>query len=82
MDAEGALRCEGCGFDFAATYGELGHGFAECHHVVPLADLRAGSRTRLSDLVILCANCHRMIHRQGGLTIEELRTRLAQAGAT
>ena len=63
MDAEGALRCEGCGFDFAATYGELGHGFAECHHVVPLADLRAGSRTRLSDLVILCANCHRMIHR-------------------
>jgi len=33
----GRLECEVCGFDFAAKYGPLGAGFAECHHQVPLA---------------------------------------------
>ena len=27
------LACEACGFDFAAIYGDLGYGFAECHHM-------------------------------------------------
>lgn len=75
-EANGALLCEVCGFDFEATYGELGRGFAECHHLVPLANLKPGSRTRLADLAILCANCHRMIHRNGGLTLSELRSTL------
>ena len=78
LESEGVLRCEACGFDFEEAYGELGHGFAECHHLVPLADLAPGSKTRLSDLAILCANCHRMIHRQGGLSIEELQSHLAE----
>ena len=78
LESEGALRCEACGFDFKEAYGELGAGFAECHHLVPLADLKSGSVTRLSDLAILCANCHRMIHRQGGLSIEELQSHLAE----
>lgn len=26
------LACEACGFDFVEKYGELGYGFAECHH--------------------------------------------------
>jgi predicted HNH restriction endonuclease len=33
------LACEACGFDFAAIYGDLGSGFAECHHTVPVAEL-------------------------------------------
>ena len=70
----GALRCEVCGFDFYMIYGERGAGFAECHHLVPLADLSPDTRTRLTDLAILCANCHRMIHRQAPwLTLDELR---------
>lgn len=67
--ANGAhLICEvpGCGFDFEARYGSLGFGYAEAHHMVPLASRTAkGRKTRLSDLVIVCANCHRMIHRDG-----------------
>ena len=59
----GQLACEVCGFDFEEVYGELGKDFAECHHLVPLSELRFETRTRLSDLAIVCANCHRMIHR-------------------
>jgi 5-methylcytosine-specific restriction protein A len=57
----GRLACEACGFDFNATYGAHGTGFIEVHHVSPLHTLKPGSRTRLQDLAVLCANCHRMI---------------------
>lgn len=56
------LECEVCGFDFERTYGKRGARYAECHHVVPLHS-SGPTTTRLRDLVILCANCHRMIHR-------------------
>ncbi|MFG3180783.1 HNH endonuclease [Streptomyces nigra] len=56
------LACEACGFDFEATYGPRGAGYIECHHVVPLHEAGEG-RTKLSDLALICANCHRMIHR-------------------
>ncbi len=59
----GRLTCEACGFDFEEVYGERGDGYIECHHVVPLHEAGEG-RTRLSDLALICANCHRMIHRQ------------------
>jgi len=66
MDSKGHLICEvaGCGFDFLATYGELGRGFAHVHHRSQLA---AGKRkrTKLADLAIVCANCHAMIHKAG-----------------
>jgi 5-methylcytosine-specific restriction protein A len=56
------LHCEVCDFDFARTYGDLGEGYIEVHHVTPL--YVSGSReTRLDDLACLCANCHRMCHR-------------------
>jgi 5-methylcytosine-specific restriction protein A len=61
-------------------YGDLGAGFAECHHKLPLA---AGERrTLLSDLAIVCANCHRMLHRRSPwLTVEELQEILATSGS-
>ncbi|MFD4541336.1 HNH endonuclease [Streptomyces bauhiniae] len=70
----GRLACEACGFDFQEVYGDRGDGYIECHHVVPLHE--AGeSRTKLSDLALICANCHRMIHRQAPWpTPDELRT--------
>src|SRR5215475_10543194 len=68
------LACEACGFDFAAIYGDLGYGFAECHQTVPVAELTEDHRTRLADLAILCANCHRMIHKSRPmLTVQALR---------
>jgi 5-methylcytosine-specific restriction enzyme A len=54
----GSLACEACGFDFAATYGDRGRGFIECHHRRPLSELRGRQRTRLDDLALVCSNCH------------------------
>ncbi|MER7954509.1 HNH endonuclease [Streptomyces sp. NPDC096030] len=57
-----AIRCEVCAFDFGETYGELGMGYVEVHHVTPLH--ATGPReTQLDGLALLCANCHRMCHR-------------------
>jgi 5-methylcytosine-specific restriction protein A len=71
---DSALVCDGCGFDFARAYGEHGSGFIECHHTVPLHALRPRSKTRLDDLALVCANCHRMIHRRSRwLTMDQLR---------
>lgn len=73
MERHGCVACEVCGFDFAQVYGERGAGYAECHHAVPL-HVSGKTRTRLEDLVLLCANCHRMVHRRvPWLTPDELR---------
>lgn len=63
----GNLVCEvsECGFDFQRRYGELGSEFAEVHHQNPVAQTRGRVRCYLSDLKIVCSNCHRMIHRRG-----------------
>ncbi|WP_411573808.1 HNH endonuclease [Streptomyces fradiae] len=59
----GRLECEACGFDFETVYGDRGAGYIECHHVLPL-HMAGEGRTKLSDLALICANCHRMIHRR------------------
>ena len=73
---ENRLFCEVCSFNFARVYPELGEGFIECHHKQPISV--GGMRvTRIKDLAIVCANCHRMLHRkyQGEyLTVEKLKT--------
>lgn len=74
LSVEGRLACEACGFDFEKVYGELGSGFAECHHTLPLAEAASSRVTRLADLAIICANCHRMMHRSHPMkSIDELR---------
>jgi 5-methylcytosine-specific restriction protein A len=60
----GKLDCEICGFDFFKTYGEIGKGFMECHHKIPLSQTEGEFSTRLSDLALVCANCHRILHRE------------------
>jgi len=73
----GNLKCEVCEFDFSATYGSRGAGFIECHHTKPVATLTEGNRTHINDLALVCANCHRMIHRaKPWLAIEELKSLL------
>lgn len=72
------IACEVCGFDFEKTYGERGRGYIEVHHVTPL-HISGEVKTRLEDLVLLCANCHRMIHRTGWIQPEELRSLLRRS---
>jgi 5-methylcytosine-specific restriction enzyme A len=60
----GRLTCEICGFDFEAVYGDIGSDYIECHHTVPVSELKPGGFTRLIDIALVCANCHCMIHRR------------------
>jgi HNH endonuclease len=64
-------------FDFEKRYGTRGRGFIEVHHIKAVATLVENSTTKLEDLALVCANCHRMIHAQKPwLSIEELRATL------
>ena len=74
----GKLACEACSFDFLATYGARGAGFIEAHHVNPVHAMKEGSSTKIGDLALLCANCHRMVHAvKPWLSIEQLRQLIA-----
>ena len=72
MAATGALKCEACHFDFAVRYGPEGEGFCEVHHLNPLSARGENTPTSLSDLAVVCSNCHRMLHRRGLLSMSEL----------
>lgn|SRR5690606_319507 len=68
--------CEVCDFNFEKRYPGLGDDFIECHHKTPIST--GGLRkTKVGDLAIVCANCHRMLHRRDKndkyLTVDELR---------
>ena len=67
------FSCRACDFNFENVYGEIGSGYIEAHHTIPVAALDEGSKTKVSDLVALCANCHRIVHRSGLITVEQLR---------
>jgi len=59
--------CEVCGTNFEHRYGAIGAGYIEAHHLKPLASL-AGTKVPMNaaiDFAVLCANCHRMVHRSG-----------------
>lgn len=59
----GELRCQICDFSFKDIYGELGDGFLEAHHLVPISIQTSEVEARPSDIVLVCSNCHRMLHR-------------------
>lgn len=69
------LLCEVCTFSFPETYQS---NFIECHHLSPIG--QAGVReTKLEDLALVCANCHRMLHTKFDgqfLSIQQLQTRI------
>ena len=71
----GRVRCEACAFDFEDFYGPRGSDFIECHHTKPVSTLAPGEKTRIEDLVLLCANCHRIVHAKSEwLSMVELRS--------
>lgn len=75
-----SLACEVCRFSFVKNYGDHGSGYIEAHHTVPVADLKPGTKNRVEDLALVCANCHRMIHAgPRTLDIQELRSILREA---
>lgn len=75
---KGALPCEACGFDFFVQYGERGRLFAEGHHRDPFAKAPEGNEVTPEDFAIVCANCHRMLHKRPEMTVDALRDWLQQ----
>ena len=71
------LNCQACGFNFEKKYGELGKKFIEVHHLIPLY---VENNDRIvnpeTDLVCLCSNCHRMIHRINNVDYDKTLTEL------
>lgn len=68
--------CMGCGFNFFNVYGERGRNYIEVHHIKPLNEYCEETEIDpLDDLVVLCSNCHRMVHRKRSetLTMKELK---------
>lgn len=59
-----SFACEVCGFSFARTYGAEASDYCEVHHLLPLSEVEHSTKTRIQDLAILCANCHRVVHLQ------------------
>ena len=68
-------KCFACGFEFSRVYGPHGEGFIEIHHLKPISSYTGDTNVSPEkDLVPLCSNCHRMVHRKEKmLTLNELR---------
>lgn len=72
--------CQACGFNFAEFYGDLGQDYIEVHHKRQMAEDKVRSTT-VDDVDVLCANCHRMVHRRAvSLTLSELRALIRDRG--
>jgi hypothetical protein len=72
--ATGKFTCDVCDFDFADWYGEIGEGFIEAHHCIPVSKLGKDGSTNPRDIALVCSNCHRMLHRRRPwLQIHELK---------
>jgi len=73
----GRMPCEVCTTSFVDDFG---FEYLEAHHKMPLSMLNGEIETKLEDLALLCANCHRAIHRiknNAGaiLSVEEFKMR-------
>jgi len=73
------MWCSICSFSFFEVYGEVGEEFIEAHHSMPISSLEPGTIVRPSDLVPVCSNCHRMLHRRRPwLTVSQLKNIVAR----
>lgn len=66
----GKISCRACSFNYEDFYGpKLGHLFIEIHHQKPIFkyrddDLRIFLENAVKNVIPVCSNCHRMIHRK------------------
>lgn len=74
------IKCKACCFDFEDFYGKYGKGFIEIHHQKPIFqfdgdDTEQTIAKALSNVIPICPNCHRMIHRSkiNPLTLKEIK---------
>ena len=73
---DGTINCAVCGAELSEKYGTYGKGFIEIHHKKPVCqygdeDVEKVLTAAISNLVPLCPNCHRMIHKATELSFED-----------
>ena len=73
-------KCECCGVNYGRKHGGLGSRCLVVHHKNQLKDTDQPRETKLSELAVVCANCHMMIHsnRDKALTLNQLRKKLGK----
>lgn len=73
----GRLFCQVCDFDFEKEYGLIGKDFIEAHHTIAVSEMKPEHKTKIDDIAMLCANCHRMVHKKRPwLTMNDLKSLL------
>jgi hypothetical protein len=75
------FNCQVCGFNFANFYGEHGFEYIQVHHLRPLSELDGATPINpKTELGVVCANCHVMIHRDKmhTLSLDELKEMIAK----
>jgi 5-methylcytosine-specific restriction protein A len=77
------VTCKVCGFNFEEAYGPHGQGYIEAHHLVSFSTLSARPDTVIldpkTDFTVVCADCHRMLHRKPAPSLDALGTMLRAA---
>lgn len=74
LRTHGNLRCEVCDFSFIDKYGFVKE-FMDVHHKTLISNSDGEIETRLSDLAIVCPNCHRSLHtKKPPFSIDELKS--------
>lgn len=72
----GKLKCQSCGMDPVELYGPSGERCIEAHHTIPIEELQPDSITRVEDMAMVCASCHRVIHsKKPCLKVDEVLTK-------
>jgi 5-methylcytosine-specific restriction enzyme A len=62
-----SLKCEVCGFDSFAFYGELGNAIMEIHYQKESKKEPGLESSAMEDFIIVCCNCHRVLDKNFGL---------------
>jgi len=77
FDNNPLLPCEICETSLKEKYGDTGEKVIEAHHLFPISQLTEETEMKLDDLILVCPNCHRMIHhKRPWLSIETLKSLL------
>jgi len=78
VEEYGYLFCEVCGIKQTDFPIDLGQSCFEVHHLSPIGIRIEPQVTRLTDLAVVCANCHRMIHaNQTILSLQEIKEKIS-----
>ena len=67
-------QCQGCGLNLTRLFGSRGEQGLEVHHNIPMQGAPQAKRvTSLTELTVLCATCHRLLHADPDMSLDSLR---------